>query len=152
TILSNRDSFWHDTVLALGDAQNSTTGGGKGTLRCGQLNGFTLANGQIQLDKNWRDQLTYHGDSRGPSLLHLDHFVRYGWSIVGIHVQRPTNSYSIDEGVAANRGWIKRTISARGDFNGDGMSDIALVGGQGWGSVPIATSNGDGSFGIENHS
>src|SRR5690606_22194953 len=62
TILSNRDSIWHDTVLALGYGQNSTTGGGKGTLRYGQLNGFTLANGQIQLDKNWRDQLTDHGD------------------------------------------------------------------------------------------
>jgi hypothetical protein len=33
-----------------------------------------------------------------------------------------------------------------GDFNGDGLSDIALVGGSGWNSMPIAYSNRDGSF------
>jgi hypothetical protein len=31
-----------------------------------------------------------------------------------------------------------------GDFNGDGMSDIAFVGGDGWRSIPIAFSSGDG--------
>jgi hypothetical protein len=33
-----------------------------------------------------------------------------------------------------------------GDYNGDGRSDVALVGGQGWDSVPVAFSNGDGTF------
>jgi len=37
-----------------------------------------------------------------------------------------------------------------GDFNGDGKSDIALTGGAGWASVPVAFSNGDGTFKITN--
>jgi hypothetical protein len=38
-----------------------------------------------------------------------------------------------------------------GDFNGDGRTDIALVGGAYWSSVPVAFSNGDGSFTVTNH-
>jgi hypothetical protein len=37
-----------------------------------------------------------------------------------------------------------------GDFNGDGRSDIALVGGSGWYTVPVAFSSGDGSFRVTN--
>ena len=33
-----------------------------------------------------------------------------------------------------------------GDFNGDGMADIALIGPPQWGFVPVASSNGDGTF------
>jgi hypothetical protein len=37
-----------------------------------------------------------------------------------------------------------------GDFNGDGRTDIALVGGAGSDSIPVAFSNGDGTFTIAN--
>jgi len=37
-----------------------------------------------------------------------------------------------------------------GDFDGDGKSDVALVGGLGWGTIPVAFSNGDGSFNATN--
>jgi hypothetical protein len=37
-----------------------------------------------------------------------------------------------------------------GDFNGDHKADIALVGGAGWTSIPIALSNGDGTFSMTN--
>ncbi len=37
-----------------------------------------------------------------------------------------------------------------GDFNGDGNADIALVGGSGWYTIPIAFSRGDGSFDVTN--
>ena len=33
-----------------------------------------------------------------------------------------------------------------GDFNGDGKDDVALIGGSGWGSMPVAVSAGDGSY------
>lgn len=35
---------------------------------------------------------------------------------------------------------------AAGDFDGDGFDDIAVTGGVGWGSIPVAFSNGDGTF------
>jgi hypothetical protein len=37
-----------------------------------------------------------------------------------------------------------------GDFNNDGRTDVALVGGYGWTTVPVALSNGDGTFTITN--
>jgi len=37
-------------------------------------------------------------------------------------------------------------IPVAGDFDGDGRSDIALAGGDGWDSIPIAFSNSDGTF------
>jgi hypothetical protein len=42
------------------------------------------------------------------------------------------------------------TQIATGDFNGDGKTDIALLGGKGWNTVPVAFSNGDGSFSVKN--
>ena len=38
-----------------------------------------------------------------------------------------------------------------GDFNGDGRTDIALTGGAGWGSIPVAFSNGDGRYIVTNY-
>jgi hypothetical protein len=37
-----------------------------------------------------------------------------------------------------------------GDFNADGLTDIALTGGQGWNTIPVAFANGDGTFTITN--
>src|SRR5439155_23366132 len=33
-----------------------------------------------------------------------------------------------------------------GDYNGDGKADVALTGGSGWNTVPVAFSSGDGKF------
>jgi hypothetical protein len=38
-----------------------------------------------------------------------------------------------------------------GDFDKDGYTDIALAGGSGWQSVPVAFSNGDGTFTVTNN-
>jgi hypothetical protein len=37
-----------------------------------------------------------------------------------------------------------------GDFNGDGNTDIALTGVAGWASIPVAFSDGDGTFNATN--
>lgn len=37
-----------------------------------------------------------------------------------------------------------------GDFNGDGLSDIAITGPQGWATLPVALSRGDGNFSVTN--
>jgi hypothetical protein len=37
-----------------------------------------------------------------------------------------------------------------GDFNGDGKADIALVGGSGWGNIPLALGDGTGGFSFFN--
>ncbi|HKO48590.1 MAG TPA: VCBS repeat-containing protein [Polyangiaceae bacterium] len=35
-----------------------------------------------------------------------------------------------------------------GDFNGDGRDDIALLGSESFGSIPVALSNGNGTFNV----
>ena len=37
-----------------------------------------------------------------------------------------------------------------GDFNGDGRTDIAMTGGTGWNTLPVAFSNGNGTFVVTN--
>lgn len=37
------------------------------------------------------------------------------------------------------------------DFNGDGRDDLLLVGGAGWYTIPVAFSNGDGTFTVTNY-
>ena len=41
-------------------------------------------------------------------------------------------------------------VKLAGDFDGDGKTDIALTGAVGWGSIPVAFSNGNGSFRVTN--
>ena len=45
---------------------------------------------------------------------------------------------------------VNNAKAIAGDFNGDHRTDIALVGGDGWGSIPVAFSNGDGTFSLTN--
>ena len=59
---------------------------------------------------------------------------------------RVTNSFVGDFAAwAASAG--KKLV---GDFNNDGKTDIALIGGIGWSTLPVAFSNGDGTFSITN--
>ena len=37
-----------------------------------------------------------------------------------------------------------------GDYDNDGLADIALTGGTGWNTLPVAFSNGDGTFHVTN--
>ncbi|ATZ23023.1 Trypsin [Streptomyces lavendulae subsp. lavendulae] len=48
--------------------------------------------------------------------------------------------------------WINTTTyrapATSSDFNGDGKTDLALTGGQGWTCLPVAISKGDGTFNV----
>ena len=67
-------------------------------------------------------------------------------------VRKLSNTFTTNAGNAAFAGWstVSGAKSVVGDFNGDGLSDIALVGGQGWNTLPVAFSAGNGSFAITN--
>ncbi len=59
------------------------------------------------------------------------------------------NRYIPDYGGAFGS-WASISTAVPGDFDSDGCTDIALVGGSGWGSVPIAFSNCNGTFHVTN--
>lgn len=78
-----------------------------------------------------------------------------GSSSVGLPV-----AFSNDDGTftVTNRGagdfpgWARTPNVQRlsGDFNHDGLTDYALVGGGGWQSIPVALSDGNGKFTVTN--
>ncbi len=52
--------------------------------------------------------------------------------------------------VPAMTGCRPGALKLVGDFNNDRKTDIALTAVSGWGSIPVAFSNGDGSFNVTN--
>jgi hypothetical protein len=72
-----------------------------------------------------------------------------GWNTIPIAFSygdgtfRVTKSYVPDIPSLATASGVK---AVPGDFNKDGFADIALTGGGGWNTIPIAFSYGDGTF------
>jgi hypothetical protein len=46
--------------------------------------------------------------------------------------------------------WSAGSLAVAEDINGDGFTDIVLSGGNGWNTIPVAFSTGNGSFTVEN--
>lgn len=76
-----------------------------------------------------------------------------GWASVPVAFSNGDGTFRVSNTLLADfPAWAAqpgaRLLAA--DFNRDGRSDLALVGAAGWGSIPVALSNGDGSFRVEN--
>ncbi|WP_462183853.1 FG-GAP repeat domain-containing protein, partial [Frankia sp. AgKG'84/4] len=52
---------------------------------------------------------------------------------------------------AATGGTSTRGLHAVSDFNSDGRTDLSLTGPNGWNTIPVAFSNGDGTFRVTNY-
>jgi FG-GAP-like repeat len=80
------------------------------------------------------------------------------WGSVPVAFSNGDGTFRVTNTGIANFGTYANQANAKavsGDFNGDGKTDIALTGGFSpngarWGSIPIAFSNGDGSFHVTN--
>ncbi|MBG6135840.1 FG-GAP-like repeat-containing protein [Longispora fulva] len=73
------------------------------------------------------------------------------WDSIPVALSKGDGSFTVTATVAGSFAIWARNATAKpltGDFNGDGRTDIAMVGGSGWNSIPVALSNGDGSFAI----
>jgi len=76
-----------------------------------------------------------------------------GWSTIPVAFSNGDGTFRATNG-GVTSGDVNFTVYATrsnarpvsGDFNGDCFADIALTGGVGWASMPIALSNGDGTF------
>jgi hypothetical protein len=75
-----------------------------------------------------------------------------GWTTIPVAFSRGDGSFKLTS-VSTNDfpGWAAIAgVRVAADFNNDGRADIALMGGPAWTSLPVAFSNGDGSFNITN--
>jgi subtilisin family serine protease len=78
-----------------------------------------------------------------------------GWGSIPIAVSTGAGTFTVDNSSVPNfPGWAASAgaQAVGGDVTGDGKADIALTGVKGWGSVPVAISNGNGTFTTANNS
>ena len=80
-----------------------------------------------------------------------------GWGTIPVASSVGDGTWNITNGSAPN--FISRWAHqsgvqvVTGDFNGNGLTDIALVRQEpGWGTIPVAFANGDGTWNITNGS
>src|SRR5207249_3895316 len=77
-----------------------------------------------------------------------------GWSTLPVAFSQGNGSFSVKIGRASCRETFATQPGAKivtGDFNGDGRTDVALTGGTSWITLPVAFSQGNGSFSVTNH-
>jgi len=76
-----------------------------------------------------------------------------GWISLPVAFSQGNGSFSVTNTLINDFATFATQPGAKivsGDFNGDGRTDVALTGGIGWISLPVAFSQGDGSFTVTN--
>ena len=88
------------------------------------------------------------GDFNGDSRTDMAAVGANGWLSLPVALSNGDGSFRlVDQPIPNFQSWASMTRTVvTGDFNGDGRTDMAAVGANGWQSVPVALSNGDGSF------
>jgi hypothetical protein len=70
-----------------------------------------------------------------------------GWTTIPVAFSNRDGTFNVtNRPVPLFPGWAKGVKTVAGDFNGDGVADIAATGGPGWRTVAFAFSNRDGTF------
>ncbi len=76
-----------------------------------------------------------------------------GWGSMPVAFSDCDGSFTVtNHGISGFATWasLPDTVVKTGDFDGDGLTDVALTGAPGWGSIPVALSDGDGTFTVVN--
>jgi Zn-dependent metalloprotease len=145
-----------------GDGRTDVTltgGSGWNTLPVAFSNGngsFSVTNTYIGDFASWSAVGTARvqvGDVNGDGKADLALTGVAGWTTLPVAFSNGNGSFSVtNNSVGDFASWAAGSgvkILA-GDYNGDGRTDVALTGGSGWNTLPVAFSNGNGSFSVTN--
>ena len=140
-----------DLILAGG------TGWGSVPVAFSQGDGtFRIANflaGDVAIWGQTKNVLIGAGDVDGDGRTDLVITGGLGWGSVPVAFSAGDGTFRASNNVVQFAPAWATTPGARlvvADFNGDGKADFALAGGTGWTSVPVALSNGNGTFEVKN--
>jgi len=152
-------------------ASNDVDGDGYGDFALVSGNGwntvpvgfYSSSTGVFNPTNAWEDNFpgwttqgrTVMGDFNGDGLADLAVTGGSGWGSLPVAFSTGSGgSFNITNiGIDSFAGWASTSgvlQPVAGDFDGDGLSDIAIAGGTAWNSIPVAFSNGDGSFTVAN--
>jgi kumamolisin len=76
-----------------------------------------------------------------------------GWQTIPVASAAAGGTWNVtSNSVAQFPGWAAQpgVKAVTGDFKGSGLTDIALLGGSGWTTIPVAFSGGDGTWTVTN--
>jgi hypothetical protein len=93
------------------------------------------------------------GDFNGDGLTDVALTGSAGWATLPVAFSNGNGTFNVTNQPIVNfAGWAANTHAKPlvGDFNGDGLTDVALTGPSGWATLPVAFSNGNGTFRVTN--
>ncbi|HKG78398.1 MAG TPA: VCBS repeat-containing protein [Pyrinomonadaceae bacterium] len=127
-----------------------------GIVPCFAVGGFAVTNSPVGSFGSWAattNAKPLAGDFNGDGRTDVGLTGPTGWGSLPVAFSNGDGTFNVTNQPIVNFAVWAATTNAKplvGDFNGDGRTDVALTGPTGWGSLPVAFSNGDGTFNVTN--
>lgn len=138
-----------------------TSGSGWGSIPVAFSTGagsFNVTNASVAGFPGWAQHANARvasGDFNNDGLSDLALTGPTGWASIPVAFSNGNGTFNVTNSTVSSFPGFATAPSAKlftGDFNGDGFTDLSLVGGTGWASIPVAFSNGNGTFNVTNSS